>query len=362
MKKGTKAFTLIELLVVTVVIAVLMGVVFRLAGSGGDSSARAKTVSRLQRLANAVSGYYAAFGSYPPVPLQGRSRNIYARVDDSGVQYSGGENGNGTLDWKQVEAACRSQPVALTCPFNSSSDSPVADYIKQIAPQYHLIQSYGGFNRDTSDWCSNQIFTYGLMSYLLPRYKIMMSGVPEMYAEGNKPWSAYNRPPFFADGARYKWADIQNEQNLGSNHSAQNYTPGNTTLARMVDLLPSQAVCARWMPNLEGMVTCHPDPTAEFFGINVASSEDAYLRDPDKWTIISQNGAGGQGVYVQNVFTVRDGWGEDFYYYSPPPYQSYALWSAGPNKKTFPPWMDKTSATADTVNEWIADDIKLGDK
>ena len=32
-----QGFTLIELLIVTVVIATLMGVVFRLAGAGGDS-------------------------------------------------------------------------------------------------------------------------------------------------------------------------------------------------------------------------------------------------------------------------------------------------------------------------------------
>ena len=82
MKK--RGFTLIELLIVTVVIAILMAIVFRLAGTGSDSAARAKTISRLQKISNALSGYYAAFGSYPPVPLQGRSRDIYTRVDNSG--------------------------------------------------------------------------------------------------------------------------------------------------------------------------------------------------------------------------------------------------------------------------------------
>ena len=65
----------------TVVIVTLMAIVFRLAGTGGESTARAKTLARLQKLSNALSGYYAAFGSYPPVPLQGRSRDIYTEVD-----------------------------------------------------------------------------------------------------------------------------------------------------------------------------------------------------------------------------------------------------------------------------------------
>ena len=80
-----KAFTLIELLIVTVVIVTLMGVIFRLANIGGDSRYRAITIRRMQCLENALSGYYAAYGSYPPVPLQGRSRSIYQEADAFGV-------------------------------------------------------------------------------------------------------------------------------------------------------------------------------------------------------------------------------------------------------------------------------------
>ena len=93
--KKSRGFTLIELLIVTVIIVTLMAIVFRLAGSGGDSTARAKTLSRLQKLSNALSGYYAAFGSYPPVPLQGRSRDIYTRVDKYGATTGGGSLGYG---------------------------------------------------------------------------------------------------------------------------------------------------------------------------------------------------------------------------------------------------------------------------
>ena len=61
--------------------------------------------------------------------------------------------------------------------------------------------------------------------------------------------------------------------------------------------------------------------------------------------------------------TVVDGWEEEFYYYSPPPYQSYILWSAGKNKKTFPQWVSDeeirklTASEQSTVQEWKGDDI-----
>ena len=75
-KLHKSGFTLIELLIVTVVVVSLMAIVFRLSGIAGGATDRQETVSRLQRLENCLSGYYAAFGSYPPVPLQGASRNI----------------------------------------------------------------------------------------------------------------------------------------------------------------------------------------------------------------------------------------------------------------------------------------------
>ena len=62
--------------------------------------------------------------------------------------------------------------------------------------------------------------------------------------------------------------------------------------------------------------------------------------------------------------TVRDGWRNDFYYYSPPPYQSYILWSSGHwNDLTFPPWIDMNefksqySRFYEKARSWAADDV-----
>jgi hypothetical protein len=64
--------------------------------------------------------------------------------------------------------------------------------------------------------------------------------------------------------------------------------------------------------------------------------------------------------YVLDGMTVKDGWGNDLYYYSPVPYQSYRVWSSGANGLTFPPWIElKTLNQSDreTAAYWVKDDI-----
>ena len=66
-RKGRSAFTLVELMVVVAIISILIGGVFKLLGAAGEKSKESVTVSRMEKLQNALSGYYAEFGSYPPV-------------------------------------------------------------------------------------------------------------------------------------------------------------------------------------------------------------------------------------------------------------------------------------------------------
>ncbi len=390
MKNRKKGFTLIELLIVTVVIVMLMGIVFRLAGSGGESAARAQTIAKIQRLSNAIGGYYAAFGSYPPVPLQHRSRNIYAKVLGSsmgyGIQDPDSEPGSRGLDKKQIEAACRAQPVGLTCPFNADSKSPVRKVLAAMKkqdkdmPDYSLIEDYGSFDRKTADWRKNSVFMFGLMSFLLPRYQIMMDGISEMYDTiscPTGPWGANNRLPYLLDGTRPKsWSiagtqDGRNVQDwLGMGKGRYDGGKKKDTLkAPLIDNIASQAVCARWMPNLEGIVS----GGGSYFGINTYDRDHGYLDgDWNRWCVIGKSSEDNDkddknrsGLFLMNHITVRDGWGRELYYYSAPPYQSYMLWSAGPNGRTFPPWMDIAklpSGDRKSVYSWIKDDLHSGDK
>ena len=57
---------------------------------------------------------------------------------------------------------------------------------------------------------------------------------------------------------------------------------------------------------------------------------------------------------------MKDGYDHELYYYSPAPYQTYVLWSAGENGNTFPPWVDKETLDAadlKTAMKWASDDI-----
>ena len=130
------------MLIVVVVLVTLMTMTFRLGSITSENRARNTTITRLQRLENCLSGYYAAFGTYPPVTLHG-SRNPWLKVSSHGIQNIDGQENPNIFDWdadkfrdwvadgfgskyyqskeddawEQVEAACKSQPVGCSFPF-----------------------------------------------------------------------------------------------------------------------------------------------------------------------------------------------------------------------------------------------------
>ena len=384
-----KAFTLVELLVAITVIAILMAMTLRFGNIGADTTARNTTISRLQRLENALSGYHAAFGTYPPVKLQG-SRNIYLKVSDHGIQNNDGEEnsslwgwlgGDGTVKdgtaesraWRQVKAACTAQPIGCDYPYEEAYGKFVEAY-SEMAKEYAAQVSddemdserkavlaagfdtgvpIGRFNsyKDKIDWKDIQLFKFGLLSYLLPRYLFMMEGPEELFSSYAQ-WTGNNELPCdplrgtaYPGGWQRLREDVKDD------------------LARVANI-PSQAVCARWMVNFENSLACAKAET--FFGINVKGdkNEDALtIQNIGRFDIYSPGGYGEDskaGQYVLNSITMRDGWGTEFFYYSPAPYQGYVVWSAGPNGRTFPPWISRESLDSDAnkcVGYWIKDDI-----
>ncbi len=385
MKKG---FTLVELLIVVVVLVTLMTMVVRLGTVGDDVKRRATTINRMQRLENCLSGYYAAFGNYPPVKVHG-TRDIYAVAESQDVQNQNDEVNDEIWGWKkigdqeelrawqQVSAACRSQPVEACFPFPSGWKERIeriSDELKIKASDSSDLSedtkakleagfddgvgngsSIGRFNPYTNevDWRKLQLFKFGLMSYLLPRYLVMMNGDESFYTKYRQ-WTDNNDAPSDPfNGNNFGWSELHNSViNSGKNRS---------DLARVINI-PTQAVTARWMPNLEGMVSCEHSWT--LFGINITSGDyyDKNLRNDNFGIDVYTPGGGGSHSqqYVLDKVTVRDGWGNQFYYYSPSPHQGYVLWSAGPNGRTFPPWIPRESM-GDRANPliglWIEDDI-----
>lgn len=279
MKKG---FTLVEMLIVVTVLITLMTMVFRLGSLGGDSTRRNVTISRLQRVENCLSGYYAAFGSYPPVKLHG-TRNIYAKANSHGIQSEDDENtdlwswssigeSKEIAAWNQVRAACRAQPVDACFPFPDgyseririvskalrekaeSGDNRYKAYWSNPDVKAKLSAEFsdasseniGRFSpyRDDIEWKDVQLFKFGLMSFLLPRYLVMMNGDQSFFQYAQ--WTENNTLPRNPlDDSEFSWEKIRQNQQDTSN--AKN-------LASVANI-PSQAITARWMPNLEGVVS-----------------------------------------------------------------------------------------------------------
>lgn len=390
MKKG---FTLVELLIVVVVLATLMTIVFRIGNVGDETERRAITIQRMQRLENALSGYYAAFGMYPPVKLHG-SRNIYRASDGRGGQDgSGEENENiwGWLSsdervtnwsresqaWQQVSAACYSQPISCEFPFSNeyrlfvASASEALMAWAQNSEKMNEAQKAccsAGFddgvtdnigrhakNKSKTEWSEVKLFKFGLMSYLLPRYLVMMNGDKTFFRDYAQ-WTGNNTSPSDAyDGRAMDWSRVHDLVNSDSN----------SDIMRVANI-PSQAVCARWMACFENALACNMKRT--LFGVQISGdsansipswneetgSLSGTIYNPDSKSSSQANN------YILDCITMRDGWGRDLFYYSPEPYQSYTVWSAGPNGRTFPPWISREKLSGDAnrcVSYWTKDDI-----
>lgn len=392
MKKG---FTLVELLIIVVVLVTLMSIAFRIGNIGEESERRTITIQRIQRMENALSGYYAAFGMYPPVRIHG-SRNMYLRVDGNGLQSDEGEENTsiwGWVDnddavtnkerereaWRQVEAACRSQPVGCEFPFAKEYQDLVrasseelqmwADQSESMPESVKRIASMGfddgvteninrhAQNKTKIEWQDIQLFKFGVLSYLLPRYLVMMNGDPVFFTEYAQ-WTGNNVAPSDPlTGSGMNWRQVRN------------YAQGDNNSDIMhVANIPSQAVCARWMACFEKALACNVDRT--LFGVQIRGDDADSL---PRWTengesgwltgqIYNPNGWGSSssGNYILDCITMRDGWWNELYYYSPAPYQSYTLWSAGANGRTFPPWVSREKLPSDAQRcaaYWTKDDI-----
>ena len=401
MKKG---FTLVELLIVIVIIAILMAITFRIMGVSEDQNARQWTVMRLHALESAIGGYYAAFGSYPPVRLQG-SRNIFCRLNQQGIQVVD-QIDEGVLVWDRVRAACLSQPVAMSyppCARSAPLAKEISEELLELAAEdpefgsgstarvpFDGMPTTGRFSgkEKMAEWTELNLFKFGLMSFLLPRYIYMMQGADATLYDKFDQWGDNNNVPCrFEDGIPYDtWEDLAKDAQPSDSDE-----PINPNLWK-VALMPSQIVAARWIPNLAEICFFYYGENSLYttlWGVNLFNSQPmaTWLSEP---AFRTQTGkpwrrppvySAGELQNEENGFTqafmpdgvsVLDGWGEEFYYYSPPPHQGYRLWSGGndPTARsdqqtaTFPPWISETEidkilnpSDAKLARRWKADDI-----
>ena len=398
-----RAFTLIEMMIVIAVLVTLMAMTFRIGNIGADAEARTMTISRMQRLENCLSGFHAAFGCYPPVKLHG---NRSFNNQEETINWS-----NEDEAWRWVQEVCRSQPVGCRFPFPAGQANAITEAIHDLSDlireaanteEYaYLFNSQdkrswanAGFMSPCESavegrlsskkgevlWSELKLFQYGVMSFLLPRYLVMMGGDRRYYegdggGGGYAQWSKNNQEPSDPfTGAKVSWSQVY--------QWVQNYVNSDEQLTEnlvKLRMMPSQAVCARWMPNLDGICKCNRDVT--LFGVHVKSSHwidqgifdgmgvDRLVNALRDTCFSSADNGSYQDQYLLDEVTVQDGWGNEFYYYSRSPYQSYTLWSSGPDGKTFPPWISRDSlqsnarsdssgtGEADRAAKWTKDDI-----
>ena len=187
------------------------------------------------------------------------------------------------------------------------------------------------------------------MSFLLPRYLVMTKSDETLY-EDFAQWTANNKLPSNPmTGRPYNnWREV-----------CRKATSKDKSDLAYVANVPSQAVCARWMPNLANAV--YTPHYMKVFGVELRDDEDGgFTTESEVYSPGSFDDDSTSGQYMLDFCTVRDGWWHAFYYYSEAPYQSYTLWSAGPNGRTFPPWISReglSSSENERVSAWIEDDI-----
>jgi len=343
------------MMVVVAIIAILAGVSFRLMSAAAGARKKAETIAKLERLQNALSGYYAVYGTYPPVP-EYASRAIEGNRE--------GWRQDAFADAKaQLNYAARTQPVTTFFPYPEAMTDHIRDYLREhqkdfITQEAHQVYGSLQSNLGKEEWPVNRLFCFGLMSFLLPRVEII--GV-QVGNSRNGPRTGFYDSILWRRGNR-----------LTMDSSITSATSQGTE--ELLKQLAKQRVdenekCARWMPNLAGIVAIshpHSDNLSRPLGVNISSGKEAIG--------ICKVDSGSQRIALQQA-TVRDGWGNDFFYYSAPPYQSYRLWSAGPDGVTVPPWIspktyntllskllpaDGRAVTVERLLKWVEDDIVAG--
>ena len=326
---GRQAFTLVEMMIVVAIIAVLIGGVFRMMSAAGEKNKESTTVTRIERLQNALSGYYAEYGSYPPVKQY--------ESPDPEYEYGPSTLVNGCItktpepvvfSSDSAEKSARRQSIAYEYPSLQSID----DYIMiKYKNSRSAGQVFGGQNLWAadllwSDWNTLPLFKLGLLSYLLPKAHIAWGPITETKSDFRYANVFKSRQWTTKDPDQYKIAD---------------------QIAAQMEI--EKRTVARWLPNFEKII--YGGDRQMGIDLRAASTEDNIQ-------LMGHTAPGGNQEFYVQIMTIHDGWGKELYYYSPAPYQSYRVWSSGRDGKTFPPWIPLKDYKYKTqAAQWIEDDI-----
>ena len=316
------AFTLIEMMVVVALVGILIGGVFRLLSAAGESAKRAETIERIQRLENAISGFYAKYGTYPPVTPHG-SPDPFVKEEENGSTTSAGG-----LEAVNANRAARCQPVAFEFPTMVALDNYITATHGPGIVSANVNEN--AFDSNVVKWPEVRLFKLGVTSFIVPRWDAV--GEYDDQGELRNGNTKFEPKPTLLKVAQWTSTNKKYE-------------------AKSEQLKAERAACAEWLPNLKGLI--YGGKT--LMGVNTGEPEAGF---PQITRHDYSQGTGNR--HVLGIMTVRDSWDRDLYYYSAPPHQSYRLWSAGPDGNTFPADYPLTKLSSDDrkkVGAWIRDDI-----
>jgi prepilin-type N-terminal cleavage/methylation domain-containing protein len=269
--KTRRGFTLLEMLVVVVIIAILAGLVFYLIKGAGARMARAQTVVHVQKVRSALEEFFAEYGQYPPV-------QVYNTAADANI----------------IDGAVVGEQLFR---YEYATTNGLMAYALMGNGQWDV--AYGRLKGTLKDNRDFPVFRFGLMSYLVPRYE------------------GYAKNAYSTDFAELFTANTQ-----WTNAASGNYVPDSGPDAnKPMDQPRDRRACRRWEPIL--------------FDPNITYSDEQqrgpYDENSDALRTDLPFGAPSTWGYINYFITVRDGWNRDLHYRSVPPYESYDVWSAGPD-------------------------------
>lgn len=184
------------------------------------------------------------------------------------------------------------QPIRYEYAHTNMMDPPVQETIIQRSRTENIWSSAG----------PGRVFTFGLLSYFFPRFTGHASSSPAAFLGSNSA-SAPRAEDLFTEGKSInQWSDY-NERKIG---------------IAIGDIVQNIESSRRILPFL-GASLNSSGSVASYGIVRVEPTEEISV-------------PGSPGLTYRNMYlTIQDGWDRDLFYESRPPYDSYKLWSAGPD-------------------------------
>lgn len=184
------------------------------------------------------------------------------------------------------------QPFGYEYAHTNMMTKTVQDTIRQRSLNEN-IWSAGGEGR---------VFTFGLLSYFFPRFTGHASASPARFLGSSSASAPAAEDTFTPANSINQWRDY-NERAVDT---------------RIGDIVQNIESSRRILPFLGASL--NPNGTVANYGI--------VSRDPTGIRTVPGN----KNLEYRNMnLTIRDGWDRDLHYESRPPYDSYKLWSTGPD-------------------------------